>query len=558
MGKSSGHIGGGSGGNTSHNSREKFSFSQVFFDEQNQFDKNQKDAMKMFRDLLRERSEKYTERTGQKLQKNSVTHLSTIINLLPEHELKDLDPIVEFLEEKLDTKVFQTAIHRDEGKLVHKTTGEILTSGKHFFADPKTKEHYFDKEYTKPLDLDEYKVEKNYHAHIEFMGLDSDGKSIRRELNKRFLVEYQDFLAETLGMERGKKSQSYNKEQMKKINAKLKKIEEYPTKRDYAKAFNKVAKDLGYFIDKSKKTKRLDTHDFKAMKARENEILAPVLAKQKDLKAEISKLRAELKESGAGRSEYAELEQLNCDLKAKIKQKDLTIEELKLSVSSLGTEKTKLQDKIKEKDLTIEELKLSVSNLGTDKTELQDKIKEKDLTIEKVQENISSIATEKTELLDANVNLTQKVADAEEKLAQVDEIAYKKVESGNPDTESIEVEKVPYKNLYEKLSVAIEEKKERLAELEKELEANEEYIVRLDEGYSQLEVQLFGKDEGRKIEEIVGRVSLLSTVIEKASNFMKQTVEQFVKYFSTRSEPKTDENELKSDSKAKSKVRKNH
>jgi len=546
MGKSSGHIGGGSGGNTSHNSREKFSFSQVFFDEQNQFDKNQKDAMKMFRDLLRERSEKYTERTGQKLQKNSVTHLSTIINLLPEHELKDLDPIVEFLEEKLDTKVFQTAIHRDEGKLVHKTTGEILTSGKHFFADPKTKEHYFDKEYTKPLDLDEYKVEKNYHAHIEFMGLDSDGKSIRRELNKRFLVEYQDFLAETLGMERGKKSQSYNKEQMKKINAKLKKIEEYPTKRDYAKAFNKVAKDLGYFIDKSKKTKRLDTHDFKAMKARENEILAPVLAKQKDLKAEISKLRAELKESGAGRSEYAELEQLNCDLKAKIKQKDLTIEELKLSVSSLGTEKTKLQDKIKEKDLTIE----------------------------KVQENISSIATEKTELLDANVNLTQKVADAEEKLAQVDEIAYKKVESVNPDTESIEVEKVPYKNLYEKLSVAIEEKKERLAELEKELEANEEYIVRLDEGYSQIEVQLFGKDEGRKIEEIVSRVSLLSTVIEKASNFMKQTVEQFVKYFSTRSEPKTDENELKSDlegksstetekslkshSQTKSKVRKNH
>jgi DNA repair exonuclease SbcCD ATPase subunit len=524
MGKSSGHIGGGSGGNTSHNSREKFSFSQVFFDEQNQVNRNQQDAMKMFRDLLRVRSEKYTERTGQKLQKNSVTHLSTIINLLPEHELKDLDPIVKFLEEKLDTKVFQTAIHRDEGKLVHKTTGEILTSGKHFFADPKTEKHYFDKEYTKPLDLDEYKVEKNYHAHIEFMGLDSDGKSIRRELNKRFLVKYQDFLAKTLGMERGQKSQSYTKEQMTEINAKLKKIEEYPTKRDYAKAFNQAAKDLGYFIDKSKKTKRLDTHDFKAMKARENEILAPVLAKQKDLKAEISKLRAELKESGAGRSEYAELEQLNCDLKAKIKQKDLTIEELKLSVSSLGTEKTELQDKIKEKALAIEEL----------------------------QEKISSITTEKTELLNENVNLTQKVADAEEKLAQVDEIAYKKVENWNQDTESIEVEKVPFKNLYEKLSVAIEEKKERLVELEVQLEANEEYIVRLDEGYSQLEVQLFGKDEGRKVEEIVGRVSLLSTVIEKASNFMKLTVEQFVKYFSTHSEPKTDENELKSNLEGKS------
>jgi chromosome segregation ATPase len=356
------------------------------------------------------------------------------------------------------------------------------------------------------------------------MGLDSDGKSIRRELNKRFLVEYQDFLAKTLGMERGQKSQSYSKEQMTEINAKLKKIEEYPTKRDYAKAFNKVAKDLGYYIDKSKKTKRLDTHDFKAMKARENEILAPVLAKQKDLKAEIAKLRAELKESGAGRSEYAELEQLNCDLKAKIKQKDLTIEELKLSVSSLGTEKTELQDEIKQKDLMTEEL----------------------------QENISSITTEKTELRNENVNLTHEVADAEWKLAQVEEITYKQVEHWNPDTESIEVEEVPYKNLYEELSVAIKEKKERLAELRAELEVNEEYTESLKEGYSQLEVQLFGKDEGRKIEEIVSRVSLLSTVIEKASNFMKLTVEQFVKYFTRDSEPKTDENELKSDLEGKS------
>jgi len=443
MGKSSGHIDGGFGGNTSHNSREKFSFSQVFFDEQNQVDKNQKDAMKMFRDLLRERSEKYTERTGQKLQKNSVTHLSTIINLLPHHELEDLDPIVKFLEEKLDTKVFQVAVHKDEGKLVHKETGEILTSGEHFFADPKTKKHFYDKDYTKPLDINEYEVEKNYHAHIEFMGLDSNGKSIRRELNKIFLVEYQDFLAKTLGMERGQKSQSYSKKQMKEITSKLKKIEEYPTKRDYAKAFNKVAKDLGYFIDKSKKTKRLDTHDFKAMKARENEILAPVLAKQKDLKEEIDKLRAELKESGAGRAEYAKLEQLNCDLKAKIKTKDLTIEELELSVSNMSKEKI--------------------------------------------------------DLLDENSNLTNEVADAEIKLAQVEEIAYKQVEHWNPDTESIEVEEVPYKDLYV-------EKEKEIEELVVELKEHSDYIERLEQGYSDIEVVIFDKDEGRKVEEIVKAV----------------------------------------------------
>jgi hypothetical protein len=487
MGKSSGHIGKGGGGNSSHNSRERFSFSQVFFDEENQVNRNHQDSMKMFRDLLRERSEKYTERTGQKLQKNSVTHLSTIINLLPQHNLEDLDPIVKFLEEKLDTKVFQTAVHRDEGKLVHKETGEILTSGEHFFADPKTKKHYFDKDYTLPLDLNEYEVEKNYHAHIEFMGLDSDGKSIRRELNKRFLVEYQDFLAETLGMERGQKSQSYTKEQMKEITSKLKVFEEYSSQRDYAKAFNVVAKELGYFIDKSKKAKRLDTHDYKSMKARENEILAPVLAKQKDLKVEIAKLRSELEEGGAGRTEYAELEQLNRDLKARIKNKDLTIEELQISLSSINEEKI--------------------------------------------------------ELLDENSNLNNEVAEAKWRLAQVEEITYHQVEHWNPDTESIEVEEVPYKDLYEDLSKAIAEKKERLVELEIEFEATTEYTERLEQGYSDMEVKLFGKDKGRKIEEIVGRVSILTTIIKNASKFMKITVEQFIKHFSRDSEPKEGQNE---------------
>ena len=497
MGKSSGHIAGGSGGNTSHNSREKFSFSQVFFDEINQVNRNQQDAMKMFRDLLRERSGKYTERTGQNLQKNTLTHLSTIINLLPHHELEDLDPIVKFLEERLDTKVFQVAVHRDEGKLVHNETGEILTSGEHFFADPKTKKHFYDENYTQPLNLDEYRVEKNYHAHIEMMGLDSEGHSIKRnKMHVNMLMDFQDVVAETLGMERGKKSQRYTKEEILEIRSKLKPIEKYPSKREYAKAFNQVAKELGCFIDKRKKTKRKDTHEYKAMKARENELLAPVLAKQKDLKAEIAKLRAELKESGAGRAEYAELEQLNRDLKARIKEKDLTIEEL--------------------------------------------------------QVNLSSMSKEKIELLNENSNLTHEVANAEVKLAQVEEIAYKQVEHWNPDTESIEVEEVTYQDLYEDLVQAIKEKRERLAELEEELEANKEYTERLEEGYSQLEVQLFGKDEGRKVEEIVGRTSILTTIIKNASKFVKLTVEQFINHFSSDSESKTDKNKLKSDLEGKS------
>ena len=54
-------------------------------------------------------------------------------------------------------------------------------------------------------------VQKNYHAHIEMMGLDSDGNAIRQKMNRFVLSNLQDFTAQTLNMERG------NNYQLKKV-----------------------------------------------------------------------------------------------------------------------------------------------------------------------------------------------------------------------------------------------------------------------------------------------------------------------------------------------------
>lgn len=299
------HIQKASGGSVHHNSRENFSHSVVFTDEKNEVWNNAKDSFTIYRDELKIRSEAYSNSTGQKLQSRAVTQLSAVLNLEQHHTMKDLEPIKKYLEKEFDTKVYQMAIHRDEGKLKEKATGNYLVSGTDFFLNPKDNKHYFDKKYTKPLNLENYTIEKNYHAHIEMMGLKSNGKAIRQDMNKFKLSKLQDFVAESLQMERGK----------------------------------------NYRIEKS--SKRLDTHEFKKAKKIENNVLKSAkehiktktvtLAKAKELQAEIKQLREELKENKATRADYAALEKTNKDLKEEIKNKTLTVGQLQQEIKELKT-----------------------------------------------------------------------------------------------------------------------------------------------------------------------------------------------------------------------------
>ncbi|NCB12754.1 MAG: hypothetical protein EOM78_14120, partial [Erysipelotrichia bacterium] len=326
MGKSSIHIQKASGGAITHNSRENYSKSVVFNDEKNELWNDKKQAYEIYRTEINKRIEAYTNRTNQKLQKTAVTQLSAVINLEQHHTLKDLEKIKEELERVFDTKVYQMAIHRDEGKLKHKETGEYLVSGTDFFYNPNDDKYYTSKRvedkkhiFENELNINDYIIEKNYHAHIEMLGLDSQGQAIRQKMNRFVLSQLQDFTAQTLQMERGN----------------------------------------NYQINKS--AKRLDTHDFKAEKKRENEVkkvVKKVVKKEKNkiitkaneiikdertqkkiIKAELEKLneenkslRAELQIYKSERTVYAELEALNKKLKSDLetgrKNFDLVKQEL--------------------------------------------------------------------------------------------------------------------------------------------------------------------------------------------------------------------------------------
>ena len=396
MAKASTHIAPGNAGYFSHNSRQSFSQSQVFFDEANEIGSTKEEAFTIYRSQLKERSNAYETRVGQKLQNKTVTHLSAVVNLEQHHTMEDLSPLVKYIETQLDTNVTQVAIHRDEGKLVNKETGEILTSGEQFFCDSDTQKLYFDKDFVEPIDMSEWDIEKNYHAHIEFMGLTSEGKSIKRELTTRFFRALQDKTAEILKMERGEKTQpSYTKEQMQEIKKALKPKKEYANDKAYGKAFTSVAKDLGYWKPKPSRTKRRDTHDYKADKAIENELIAKAITKAKNLKEKTKernskrkkntkKLIKEIKEEQRQKmisigefsaDKYAKLNKIYNALLAQKNVTDIDLEKANLEI-------VKLKD-IQKK--TVEKASNIFGNKNTEIAESKNKLKVKDAEIVKLE-----------------------------------------------------------------------------------------------------------------------------------------------------------------------------
>jgi len=264
MAKSSIHIQAGAYNFFRHNDRSQPTKNSIFDDEQNECSRSAEAAYQEWKKAVEERAAKYTERTGQKINKKTITHLSAIVNLNAHHTLADLQPLADYLEEEFGMKIVQTAIHRDEGHW-----GEDGTA------------------------------EKNYHAHLEMVGLDDEGRSVRRKLTRAALSKLQTKTAEILGMQRG----------------------------------------TNYAAERKPRPKRLDTYEYKAAKQSER-------AKIKDIQEENKRLRAQLREMGAGREEYAKLEAVIRELKEQARQKDLTIEELRAKIADLERENERLKPEI--------------------------------------------------------------------------------------------------------------------------------------------------------------------------------------------------------------------
>lgn len=310
--KSSIHIEQGKLGYLFHNDRTKPTANSIFSQENNEYDNDAKTAIEIYRQELQKRSEAYTKRTGKKLNKKTITHLSAIVNLDKQHNLEDVKEIAKHLEEELGTKVFQIAVHRDEGYVDENGTPHI-----------------------------------NYHAHLEMLGLDEQGNSVRRKLNRQFLINLQDKVSEILQMERG----------------------------------------INYTAERKKRPKRLDTYEYKEHARRQAEKEKETLAKVKDLKEENKRLREELKQAHAKREHYAELEQFVKDLKEQVKAKELTIEQLK---EQMQAKEKELLKKIQEKSEEI----LSVEK----KQELLEQIKEKEEEIEHKNKTIEKLNNDVEEL----------------------------------------------------------------------------------------------------------------------------------------------------------------
>ena len=345
MSISSAHISGGSGGFFGHNSREVETVNSIFSDEKNYCSCTKSQAFKTFRTELEKRSEKYKLRTGQNLQKNVMTHLSIMLNFEKHHTVKDMQKVAKYFEKLLDTKTIQLAMHRDEGHIIDEETVELH----------------------KKLGVNIENTDiKNYHAHLEIMGLDSQGNSIRKKLDKPMLRQIQTDVANILNMERGRES-SYNKEEWLQITAKLKPKEEYESKSAYNEAFRESAKELGLY--KAPKAKRIETYEFKKIKEEE------ALLRKELLKTQVAELEAK-KEIKVLKKENSSLKGQNTKLtNSKSVQKEL-LEALKLENKELQGKlsnreehaqrealNTKLKEEIKIKDLTIEEIKTKFKDL---------------------------------------------------------------------------------------------------------------------------------------------------------------------------------------------------
>jgi len=265
----------------------------------NEVDFSALESEQKIKDLYTRAQEKYQDNFGQKLQAKSYLW-EAAINLNKEHDLQDVQRLVKEIEKETGFTSVQIAIHRDEGRIERGT----------------------------PI--------RNLHAHVTFFTLDKNtGQQLYRKsitakqknsqpklkpMNRNRLSKLQDITAEVLKMERGKRGSKSVRMGHKQY-------------KQHAQQMDKQKEELLDYFKAVSQSKEQDQDQAKA----------PTV---KLLKAEIATLRAELKERGAKRPEYAALEQLNRELKDQIKKKTLTIDGMQEQINALKGSNLALESKI--------------------------------------------------------------------------------------------------------------------------------------------------------------------------------------------------------------------
>ncbi|WP_374461704.1 hypothetical protein [Chryseobacterium taeanense] len=256
------------------------------------------------------------EKSGRKLQKNAMPIREAVVVIKENTTMQDLHQLSKRLEEELQIRIFQIAIHKDEG--------------------------HFDKE------SKEWKP--NYHAHLvaDWQDLQT-GKTLKHQ--SFHYSKMQDITAECLGMERGVEG---SKGRLEAIEFKIQKKEQELLALD--EKINSFKSELSSKKFEDLIVKESDFLGFKKIKT--NQTLENYEKAFKTYNVQLSKNKQELEFKN---KLIAELQSKNFDLK-----KEISILKNKLSivlsnVNIYSSEKIKYLDSVKHtliKTLQFEKTKL--------------------------------------------------------------------------------------------------------------------------------------------------------------------------------------------------------
>lgn len=253
--------------------------------------------------------QKYSK-NNRKLPSNATLIKEAILNLNENHKMEDLEKVKQTLENEYGYKISNMSIHRDEGYIY--TDTKNYTMGRNqfknleetpFIAELDLKDNKFyewnlnNNKWIKGDEIKDYKIEKNYHAHIVMLNYDfSKHRTIRNNLKD--LSKMQTLVAKDLNMERGKCSSIVE------------------------------AKRIGVEVEQSRK--RINIKEYKVQKRKENELQKEI----KELKKEIynfKEMQKNITDMELTSDEKKELHRLN----SQVKNQNATIEDLNKKIEEL-------------------------------------------------------------------------------------------------------------------------------------------------------------------------------------------------------------------------------
>ena len=188
---------------------------------------------------------------------------------------------------------------------------------------------------------------ENLHLHFLFRNVDDIGESVRRKIKKSELSSWQTKIHEI--------AQKYIPDIERAINyfERGEKAPKHKTHRQYRflKQKEQIEKDIRKIVELKQQQEIIEPLEQYA-KDLEGQLESKI-AKVKDLKEENKKLREQLKQAHARRSQYAQLEQFVKELKEKVKNKEFTIQQLQEQMQSM---REQLLSELAGKDKQIEQL----------------------------------------------------------------------------------------------------------------------------------------------------------------------------------------------------------